>query len=144
MQAWVADDDIFDIMQHNSDVPLSHTDRARIETAYQSAFKAIEAVIGEPPKDERGLRMRIAEVGIDPDETVGHSFYERYGARPGKEKLIKKLREMHHTRDKRAAHGRTRLPRIIGYCELKDKQALAQYILLSHIEAINKGLIQQD
>ena len=139
MQAWVADDDVSEFMYDNSDLPSSQVEKARIETAYQSAFKAIEAVIGEPPKDERKLRKRLVEVGIDPDETVGHGFYEWYGAKPGKEKLIKKLVDMHHTRDKKAAHGKTGVPRTIGYCELKDKQALAQYILLRHIDSINRG-----
>lgn len=122
---------------------MSYTERARIETAYQNAFKAIEAVIGEPPKEERRLRMRLVEAGIDPDETVGYGFYERYGAEPGKEKLIKKLTDMHHSRDKKSAHGRTAIPRTIGYCELKDKQALAQYMLVRHIAAINRGLIKK-
>jgi hypothetical protein len=143
MQAWVADDDVPELMYDNSDLPSSQGEKVRVETAYQNAFKAIEAVIGEPPKDERRLRMRLVEAGIDPDETVGYGFYERYGAKPGKEKLIKKLIDMHHSRDKKAAHGRTGVPRTIGYCELKDKQALAQHILLRHIDSINRGLIEQ-
>lgn len=137
-QAWVADDDVFEIMQDNLDMPKSQTEMARVETAYQNAFKAIEAIIGEPPKDKRKLRMKLIEAGINPDEKVG---YELYGMKPGKERLLKKLVDMHQTRDKKAAHGKTITPRTIGYCELKDKQALAQYILLSNIDAITKGLI---
>jgi len=136
-QVWVAGDDVFDIMCDNSDMPPSHAQRASVETAYQNAFKAIEAIIGEPPKDKRKLRMKLSEAGINPDEEVG---YELYGMKPGKETVLKKLMDMHQNRDKMAAHGKTTTPRTIGYCELRDKQALARYILLSHINAINKIL----
>ncbi len=137
MQAWVADDDVSNIMWENLDMPSSQAGRARIETAYQNAFKAIEAIIGEPPKDERKLRVKLREAGINPDEEVG---YELYGMEPGKEMIIKKLVDMQQARDKKAAHGVTTISRNIGYCELKDKQALARYIVLSHIHSINKSL----
>lgn len=137
MQVWVVDDDVFDIMWQNSDIPSSQAERARIETAYQNAFKAIEAIIGEPPKDKRKLRIKLSQAGINPDEKVG---YELYGMKPGKETLLKKVVDMQQNRDKKVAHGKTTTPRIIGYCELKDKQALARYILLSHIDMTNKSL----
>jgi len=131
-QAWVADDDVFEIMSDNSNIPKSRTERARVETAYQNAFKAIEAIIGEPPtKGERKLRMKLIEAGINPDEKVGYDLYEM---KPGKETVIKKLVDMQHNRDKKAAHGKTNETRNIGYCELKDKQALARYLIASHIE----------
>lgn len=136
-QAWVADDDVFEFMCDNSDTPPSQTQRARIETAYQNAFKAIEAIIGEPPKDEEKIRMKLRSAGVNPDEEVG---YNLYGMKPGKEPLLKKLIDMQETRDKMAAHGKTNIPRTIGYCELKDKQALARYVILSHIDMINKSL----
>lgn len=133
-RVWIADDDVFNIMVDNSNIPESQTERARVETAYQNAFKAIEAVIGEPPKDERKLKMKLLGAGINPDEKVGYNLYEM---KPGKETILKKVVDMHQNRDKMAAHGKTITPRTIGYCELKDKQALARYILLSHINAIN-------
>jgi len=136
MQAWVPHG-VFDIMSNNLDMPPSQAQRVRVETAYQNAFKAIEAIIGEPPKDKRKLRTKLFEAGINPDEKVG---YEMYGMKLGKETLLKKVVDMHQTRDKKAAHGKTNIPRTIGYCELQDKQALARHILLSHIYAINKNL----
>jgi len=131
MQAWVADDTVFEIMADNSDMPSSQADRVCVESAYQNAFKAIEAIIGEPPKDKRKLRMKLIEAGINPDEKVGYDLYEM---KPGKETVIKKLVDMHQARDKKAAHGKTNELRNIGYCELKDKQALARYLITSHIE----------
>jgi hypothetical protein len=129
-QVWVADDDVFEIMSDNSDIPSSHVERARVETAYQNAFKAIEAIIGEPPKDTNKLKTKLVSIGINPDEMVGYELYEM---KPAKEKLIKKLVDMQEIRDKKAAHGKTIAPRTIGYCELKDKQALAQHVILASI-----------
>jgi hypothetical protein len=135
-QAWVANDDVYDIMWENSDLPSSQVERARVETAYQNAFKAIEAVIGEPPKNEKRLRLTLVRNGVNPDEIVG---YDLYGMKPAKETLLKKLIDMHQTRDKMAAHGKTNVPRAIGYCELKDKQALACHLILANIEFILKS-----
>ncbi len=135
MRGWVTDDDVFVIMSDNSDTPASQEEMIYVETAYQNAFKAIEAVIGEPPKDERKLRMKLRKAGIDPDEMVG---FELYGMKPGKETILKKVTEMYQARDKKTAHGKTGEPRNIGYCELKDKQALARYLISSHIETKSK------
>lgn len=130
-QAWVADDDVYDIMWNNSDIPSSQVERARVETSYQNAFKAIEAIIGEPPKDRRKLRLKLSRAGINPMEMVGYTLY---GMKPAKETLLKKIIDMQQTRDKKAAHGKTIIPRTIGYCELKDKQALARHVILIAIE----------
>jgi hypothetical protein len=135
-QAWVADDDVYDIMWDNSDLPSSKVESARVETAYQNAFKAVEAVIGEPPKDEKKLRLALIRNGVNPDEIVG---YDLYDMKPGKETLVKKVIDMHQIRDKIAAHGKTNKPRTIGYCELKDKQALACHIILTNINSILKS-----
>jgi hypothetical protein len=130
-KVWVADDDVFEIMCDSNDLPVSQTERAQIETAYQSAFKSIEAIIGEPSKDKRKLRQQLIGHGLNPDEIVG---YELYNMKPGKEKLLHKIQVMQHNRDKKAAHGRTNIERNIGYCELKDKQSLARHVILTNIE----------
>lgn len=130
-QAWVADDDVFDIMSNDLDIPTSQVERAHVETAYQNAFKAVEAIIGEPPKNIKKLKMKLVNNGINPDEQVGYTLY---GMKPAKEKFIKKLIDMQKTRDKKAAHGKTIIPRTIGYCELKDKQALARHVILANID----------
>lgn len=129
-QARVTDNNIFDLMQDNTDVPASPTERADVETAYQNALKAIEAIIGEPPQDERELRMQLQKAGINPDEEIG---YELYGMKPWQETILKKLVDMHPAGDKKPAPGKTGTPGSIGYRELKDKQTLARHLLLSHI-----------
>jgi hypothetical protein len=134
-QAWMAGPDVEGILWNTdmSDMPSSQVERALVETAYQNAFKAVEAIVGEPPKDERKLRLRLATIGINPDEIVG---YNAYRTKPMKDTILKKLTDMHQTRDKKAAHGKSHIPRTIGYCELKDKQELARYLLLTHIDFI--------
>jgi len=133
IRVWVADDDVFEVMCDDCDVPTSQAERARLETAYHNAFKAIESIIGEPSKDKRKVRNKLYGIGVNPNEKIGR---ELYGMKPRKETLFKKLKDMHETRDKQAAHAKTNAQRIIGYCELKDKQALARHILLSYIEYI--------
>jgi hypothetical protein len=131
-QVWVADDDVLDIVANNSNIPASQVDRARVETAYQNAYKAIEAIIGEPPKDIKKLRLNLINIGLNPDELVG---YNLYGMVPAKEVLLKKIIDMQKNRDKKVAHGKTIIPRNIGLCELKDKQALTQYVILCAIKS---------
>ena len=60
---------------------------------------------------------------------------------PEKDKLINKVLDMPGNRDKKVAHDRTP-KRGIGYCELKDKQALSRHIILSHIEFKLKPIVQ--
>jgi len=134
-QAWVAGPDVEGILWNTdmSDIPSSQVERARVETAYQNAFKAVEAIVGEPPKDKRKLRLRLTERGINPDEMLG---YNVYGTKPAKDTILKKLIDMQQTRDKKAAHGKSNIPRTIGYCELRDKQELARHLILFNIDFI--------
>jgi hypothetical protein len=129
--AWIADDDVFEIMGNNSDIPTSLTERVRLQTAYLNAYKAIEAVMGEPPKDKRKLKAKLADIGVDPDEEVG---YELYGMTPGIETVLDKLLAMQKMRDKVAAHAKTHARVPISYCELKDKQGFARHFLLTGIQ----------
>jgi hypothetical protein len=50
--------------------PAANLDRARMEAAYLGAWKAIEALIGEPNNDDRKFRARLREVGTDPDRRL--------------------------------------------------------------------------
>ena len=63
-----------------------------------NAYKAIEALIGEPPSDDEKLKAKIIELGIDPEGKFGiHSDTPLYEF----------IREIAQARDKKAAHGRT-------------------------------------
>ncbi|MBN2094404.1 MAG: hypothetical protein JW740_03510 [Candidatus Zambryskibacteria bacterium] len=128
IKVWMSDEDVQEMMVDKSDLPISKAEGAGIETSYQNAFKSIEAIIGEPSKEENKLKQQLIKQGINPDEIVGYKTME-----PGKEKVLEKIKIMQINRDKKAAHGKTNTGRDIGYCELKDKQELARYIILKNI-----------
>ena len=50
--------------------PVSRYDLVRAENAVINAYKAIEAIIGEPPKNEMKFRQKFEELGINPDMRV--------------------------------------------------------------------------
>ncbi len=127
----VSDGDLFEMVSDGNDIPTTSSERATVETAYQNAFKSIEAIIGEPPSDQRKFRLKLVKQGFNPDEIVG---YMKLGEQP----LMKKILDMQNTRDKKAAHGRRGQPREISYCELKDKQALARYIIIQSMASLSQ------
>jgi hypothetical protein len=128
---WICDEDIDEIRLDGFDMSPSPFDKASIETSYQNAFKAIEAIIGEPPDDLVKLKNKLEQAGINPENLVG-----LYELNSNDKKLIEKIVDMQKIRNKKAAHGKTlKAGRNIGYYELKDKQALSRYIILSHIQS---------
>jgi len=129
LHAWVADDDVFEFRNQGIKSPASASDRIRLATAYHVAFKALEALLGgEPPKDPQGLRQRLVSNGMDPDEVVGYPHLEPEVPR---NTVLRKIGDMHETRDKVAAHGGLKSRRSsIGYVALKDTQALVRHLIL--------------
>lgn len=110
--------------------PVSRLDFVRAENAVVNAFKAIEAIIGDPPKNESKLRKKFEEIGIDPDGLVG---FTGHNGSQGLEPLIKKIRKFSYLRDKKAAHGRSAIDRRIKYFEIMDLQACTQALIESAI-----------
>jgi len=104
--------------------PVSGTLQSNFEDALQNAFKAVEAVIGDPPRDDRRFFEKLREIGIDPHEEVG------YTERSPIERVI---RQMNAARDKRSAHGSTR-NRNISPAELLSFQACAEEVVLAALE----------
>lgn len=105
--------------------PPTSSHQTHFEDALHNAFKAIEAVIGDPPRNERKFFERIRDIGIDPFEPVG------YAERAPISTLI---RTMNEARDKRSAHGSTR-QRTIRPAELLKFQACADLVVLAAIES---------
>jgi hypothetical protein len=99
-------------------------EQTRLEDALLNAYKTVEAIIGDIPKDERKYFSKLESIGIDPHETVGYA--------PKKELHIV-IREMNDQRDKKAAHGRTP-NREITIGSMLEYQACARYVLVSAIE----------
>ena len=46
-------------------------EQSRLEKGLEDSFKAIEADLGDPPKDEVKFRDKIKAIGLDPDRKFG-------------------------------------------------------------------------
>jgi hypothetical protein len=104
--------------------PATGAAQNNFEDALHSAFKAIEAVIGDPPKDDRRFFAKLATIGIAPTEEAGYV---------NKISIHKMIRRMNEARDKRSAHGSTRNRRI-SPAELLDFQTCAEVIVTAALE----------
>lgn len=127
-------DTIREVLADPSAFPPRKEDQVRVEEAIWNAFRAIEAIIGEPNKDDRKFFQQLRAWSIDPLEPVG--YYDDV------EPIFKKVRKIQANRDSRAAHGRrghkARREGPITYYELMDAQKLAQHIIcwaMDHLSA---------
>jgi hypothetical protein len=114
--------------------PVSRSELARAEDAVLNAFKAIEAIVGDPPSDDRKFCRKLRDAGISPEELAG---YVARGPDRGvnrREPIWRKIRRMSEYRDKKAAHGSTKSDRRITYFDLMDFQACAKVVLQLAIE----------
>lgn len=118
--------------------PVSRKDAVQVESAVQDAFKAVEALVGDPPASDQRLARKLSEIGVDPDEQVG---FDRFGNGSHPETVISKIRKMKLARDKRVAHGSTPKPRTVTYYELMDFQECAGFIVSAAVkrEIANMG-----
>lgn len=124
-------DDIAEVLLDDPAYPVSRRDAVRAETAVHSAFKAVEALIGEPPRDDGKLRRKLEEIGVDPDELVGAQWF---GRGPAKESVFVKVRNVHRVRDTRAAHAKTPNRSLLRYYEVMDCQGCARAVLVRAIQ----------
>jgi len=110
---------------HDGDwIPTRATELARWESAYQNSYKSVEAIIGDPPRNDQRFRARLTEQGLDPDEEVG---YKR------KQSIATVIREMNGIRDARAAHGSTP-NRGIRLYQMVEFQECSRYVLQATLE----------
>jgi len=110
---------------------LTSYDQTRFEDALQNAFKAVEAIIGDLPKDDSKFFQRLRQIGVNPHEKVG------FGK---KRPLHQAIRDMNRARDKKAAHGSTR-SRTIYVLELLDFQACSEHVVTTAIETTRGSTI---
>lgn len=120
-------DDIGEVLGNDPQTPFSQKDIVRAENALFNAFKAIEALIGEPPRDSAKLRRKLSEAGVHPDEIVG---WQRGHLGPGKEPIMEKIYRLYETRDKRAAHAKIPRKAALTLYEIMDAQGCARAVLL--------------
>lgn len=124
-------DGIREILDNINATPVSRIALVRAENAIQNAFEAIEALIGDPPKDDERLGGKINAAGLDPDEHVGWDIPE-YGL--ATQSILERVRELSEMRDKRAAHARTSANRRITYFEMMKAQDLALDFIFASVE----------
>lgn len=118
--------------------PATGFEQSRLENALQNAFKAIEALLGDLPRDDNKLFAKMTSIGLDPQEEVGHARdLGQHGTR-----LYEFLRKMNKARDQRAAHGST-TDRKITVFEMLDYQACARFVVWSAVERELGGPIMQ-
>ena len=129
-------DSIGEVLNGYLKSPTSRSDYVRAENAVLNAFKAIEAIIGDPPKNEAKYRQKLEKVGISPDELVG---FTGYSGIEGKQPIGNKIRKFNYLRDKKAAHGRSAIDRRITFYEIMDIQACAQAVIQIAINTARKN-----
>jgi hypothetical protein len=103
-------------------IPKSAIDQVEIESIAMDAYKAIEAIVGDPGGDLRKFRLKVTESGINPDEMVG--YHEKV---PLAENII----TLNKHRDSRVAHGSYPRSNPLSYFELMDWQECAKHVVTS-------------
>jgi len=100
-------------------MPTGAYELAKWESAFHNSYKAVEAIIGDPPKDETRFFTKLTTMGLDPSEQVGYT---------SKEAISKVLRDMNHIRDSRVAHGSTQ-KRGIRLNQMVEFRECANYVV---------------
>lgn len=114
-------DTVTEICRSPGDMADNEQDRLRLENVVLNAYRAVEALVGEPGRENR-FRTRLLEWGIDFDEKVGFRGYPQLpvGSR------MYWLRDL---RDEAAAHGRRRRRKPLTFFEAMEAQELANSVL---------------
>lgn len=123
-----------DAIGHEADTARSGVEQTSFERALQEAFKAVEAVLGDPPSDDRKLFEKIQGIGLDPEERAGYK---------DKRPLHQVIRDMNAARDKKAAHGST-TGRDITVGELLCYQSCARVVVRAVVEKELGGSIDEE
>ncbi|MBD3305484.1 hypothetical protein GF348_03850 [candidate division KSB3 bacterium] len=123
-QFYIAPGQIDEVLRQPDLKAETGSEQTQMENALQNAFKAVEAVIGDPSKDDRKFFPKLKAVGLHP---MGKVDYRT------KTPIHQVIRDMNLARDKKSAHGSTS-DRMISVCELMEYQACARHVLLSAIE----------
>lgn len=120
-------DSVGEVLAEPDARPDSHADRTRLENSFHNAFKVIEALIGEPNRDENRRRRQLALIGVDPEQEIGL---------PGSEaRNVERVQTLQNMRDRKSAHGRSSdKERILTYFDLMDAQFYANFLVMSALE----------
>lgn len=105
-------------------IPVTNPQQSLFERVLWNAYKAIEAVIGEPPQNDQKLENKLRQFGLNPNERFGHLLPIS---------LLKMVRCAQHARDHKSAHGGNPLKHITAG-ELWQYQTCARHVVVSAIE----------
>jgi hypothetical protein len=97
---------------------------AAAEGAFQDMYKAIEAIIGQPPSDDKKLILKLLHAGCDPFADVG--FGEKLNR-------LEAIRRVERIRNSRAAHGGSP-DRGLAVLEIVACQIWAKEIIRANLE----------
>lgn len=126
--AWSGE--IEDVIDKAQTTAKNAFEQSRFENALQDSFKAVEAILGDPSKNDKRFFRKIEAIGLNPHEIFGIE------ERP----IHQVIRDMSEARDKKAAHGSTP-NRSITLGELLEYQNCARLIVLqaSQFEISGQG-----
>lgn len=100
----------------------------RLERALISAYSAVEALVGDPPRKVSKLRRKLRfKHHIDPDRKFGELLHLKGLT------VAQMVHSMQRARDEKAAHGST-ADGSLTLAELLEYQSLARYLVLVHAE----------
>jgi len=128
-----------DVLSESRAVPLTRFYKCALENALHNAYKSIEALIGEPPKDIRNDKKRqklfrnLRYWGFNPEETI-----TRYDPAKGtyyKQPFFELIAEFAVCRDSMIAHGSTaRSKRALPLLMTFEYQQCASILLHTAVE----------
>jgi hypothetical protein len=114
-------DTISDVLRRRN-APVEHErDRLKLENVVLSSFRVIEAIVGEPGKEDR-FRKRLTLRGLDFDELVGFPGTRR-------KRLGASIYALQKLRDATSAHGMRSRSIPVTWLEAMQAQHLAESML---------------
>lgn len=114
-------DSVTTVLGSPEEAPSAEQERVRLEQVVLNAFKTVEALAGEPGKEDRFRRL-LAAAGINHDEEVGFRGRQRVA-------IGNKIRWLQVIRDSFAGHGKRRRTKPVTFFEAMEAQKLAQAVL---------------
>ena len=108
------------VLHNPRQTPENEAQRLAIENVVLQSFRAIEAIVGQPGKNEDRYRQRLQKWGLKHGERVG--FRKRH-------LLGKRIRWLNEARDSAAAHGKRRRAKPFTMYEAMEAQNLAESVL---------------
>jgi hypothetical protein len=114
------------VLSNPLSVPFTTLEKIKFEHALEDAYKAVEAVIGEPPSDNAKLCIKLENIGVDP---------HRIMRTDPKEELFESIKKLKRVRGRKAAHTNTNIDRKIQEEELMNYQIIARTVVICAIEA---------